>query len=1291
MSESLRAIEKELQDKINKMVNVEKKVETHYLNGQIKEQGQLVKGKRHGVWKEYYENGNLKLKEQYITGGLNGTRKEYFEDGKMKSEFNFKNNKYNGYQKQYDNKGKLLIEGEYINDKLNGDVKYYENGELYLIEKYDEDKKIEEQKIRDIKEKGEEKLAEKKKKNEIEKLEDGKYKVELWHNETAFERAIYPNENINDYRPLERKIYENGKLYSETYFSYEKNEELSTVYNENGEKKLITVAKFNDGIRISDNYFEGTEQVNKREYLDINTFELEKQEIFNIEGKLLETSNWDEGELLSSKKYWMNGNLKEEKEQNNEEGYFKEKKYREDGSIEVEGTFNLEDEKHGKWKEYDINGNLKLEETYKDGKLDGVSKKIITLGGVIRDIQTTYENGDIKQQEEKEYDKNNKLAIKVVKDYQNNRIVFNETIQYKEEKEHFIERVKYEYDENNILRKEEKNIFEYDSNELEEILVGGYLRKYNEKEELLQDIPLSLEEEEPIIKREEALPIERTVYPKDGVKYFYFLEKQGESIDIYRTEHSLDNPDLLIKESNLENRVYVGAVESLEAGVELINQKYKDDREENYSKVFDNMKKALTPEDVQVAKELLKRLYPDDDLEKESKDYLKQNYSKVEGLYIRKEEKVKNENTVIKDYLENGVMYALLNNIDKTIEKAKLKMPVDLTDKEVTRVVKKDEKNNIKEVKILNKITGEIESEKILFYDKDNNLYRSHEFSNGVQRIKEYAKGVLNSEVIKDKENELKQKFNEKGELIEKTLVNLKMKNNKLTQKYENNVLTSETLNLGKRKSFFNVEYSKLFDKNGNILDEKYREGNTIKDIKDDVRNKINSVIDKIKTYAYIKFFGKELADIIVKHQEEKNKKSLNLEEIKLSNYVSTKNIAERFSKLAMVDTYYPNDVNKFKNVQSEKTYKENTLVNEEISQKGIRTVKEFKHKDNILVGEIYKEYKGQELLSKEEIDFENNKKSIKTFFKDGEIYLTKEKETKEDNNKKEFNYEKDTYYDSKTGNINKIVEVEIKDNNEKIKSQEFNNKGVLIEENNYLNDKLENRKIYVENRLDKEISIESGLKKQREYNLDETLKKEVITRGEEVKTEEFEYQDGKKAKSEVKLERNGELEVREIRSYQNEEIKFREQIRYEDGLEIKSKYNGSNNLIEQIRDNEIKTIEYYKNGELSEKGYDTYKETFKRDGELVREVTGSKIQKEGESEVTKLYEKGELKLEEIKYNKDFKLSNSVKKLYERGTVVKEEKREFSNGKEISYKEEVSSTTIKLVQKSQSQDTGIER
>ncbi|MHA4990859.1 toxin-antitoxin system YwqK family antitoxin [Cetobacterium somerae] len=135
------------------------------------------------------------------------------------------------------------------------------------------------------------------------RLENGTYQVEFWHNDIAFERAIYPNENINDHRPLERKIYENGKLYSEAYFSYEKNEELNIVYGENGDKKIKVVANFNEGIRIIDNYFEGTEQVNKREYLEMNSYELEKLEIFNREGELIEVSNWDEGELLFTKKY----------------------------------------------------------------------------------------------------------------------------------------------------------------------------------------------------------------------------------------------------------------------------------------------------------------------------------------------------------------------------------------------------------------------------------------------------------------------------------------------------------------------------------------------------------------------------------------------------------------------------------------------------------------------------------------------------------------------------------------------------------------------------------------------------------------------------------------------------------------------------------------------------------------------------------------------------------------------------------------------------------------------------
>lgn len=247
------------------------------------------------IQKKYHENGNIRQELEYKPfmnsyfsdegvgviqrkEALPVKEKNYNEAGKLINE------KTNEYQKQ-DGVFELKksIEIDYKNGfKIEEKIREYENSGMTLTN---------------------EKINNYEKEKVIEKLDNGTYKVEFWHNEIAFERAIYPNENINDHKPLEQKIYENGKLYSETYFNYEKNEELNTVYNENGEKKLKSVANFNEGIRIMDNYFEGTEQVSKREYLEANTYELEKQEIFNKKGQLIERLTWNEGELVLKKKY----------------------------------------------------------------------------------------------------------------------------------------------------------------------------------------------------------------------------------------------------------------------------------------------------------------------------------------------------------------------------------------------------------------------------------------------------------------------------------------------------------------------------------------------------------------------------------------------------------------------------------------------------------------------------------------------------------------------------------------------------------------------------------------------------------------------------------------------------------------------------------------------------------------------------------------------------------------------------------------------------------------------------
>ncbi len=218
-------------------------------------------------------------------------------------------------------------------------------------------------------------------KKNVEKLENGTYKVEFWHNEIAFERSIYPNENIIDYTPLERKIYENVKLYSEEYFRYEKNEKVKTVYNESG-KKSLKVTTNSQGI-IQDNYFKEFDKVEKREYLENNTFELKKEEIFNLDGKLIEIANWNEGELLSSKKYWENGSQREEN-------------YYENGKLERSIKYENDDRISIK---YDENGNIKSQEIYK--KVGEIGNAKITVDGIgyQQSLEKEYyKNGNIKKE-----------------------------------------------------------------------------------------------------------------------------------------------------------------------------------------------------------------------------------------------------------------------------------------------------------------------------------------------------------------------------------------------------------------------------------------------------------------------------------------------------------------------------------------------------------------------------------------------------------------------------------------------------------------------------------------------------------------------------------------------------------------------------------------------------------------------------------------------------------------------------------------------------------------------------
>ncbi len=92
------------------------------------------------------------------------------------------------------------------------------------------------------------------------------------------------------------------------------------------------------------------------------------------------------GKLLTGivKMFYPNGNLMIEETYKDGKKEGLSKLYYENGNLKIEGTYK-DGKPEGLWKGYYPNGNLKAEETYKDEKLDGLKKLY-------------YENGNLRQE-----------------------------------------------------------------------------------------------------------------------------------------------------------------------------------------------------------------------------------------------------------------------------------------------------------------------------------------------------------------------------------------------------------------------------------------------------------------------------------------------------------------------------------------------------------------------------------------------------------------------------------------------------------------------------------------------------------------------------------------------------------------------------------------------------------------------------------------------------------------------------------------------------------------------------
>ena len=126
-------------------------VNSYFKNGNIRETGFYIKGKREGLWVYHHLTGQVCMIGTYVKNKLNGQAFRYWRAG---TEANYvrkavremySNDKLNGISIYYDTDGSTMRKENYINNSLNGDVIHYDkNGDISKKEFYINDELIEE-------------------------------------------------------------------------------------------------------------------------------------------------------------------------------------------------------------------------------------------------------------------------------------------------------------------------------------------------------------------------------------------------------------------------------------------------------------------------------------------------------------------------------------------------------------------------------------------------------------------------------------------------------------------------------------------------------------------------------------------------------------------------------------------------------------------------------------------------------------------------------------------------------------------------------------------------------------------------------------------------------------------------------------------------------------------------------------------------------------------------------------------------------------------------------------------
>jgi antitoxin component YwqK of YwqJK toxin-antitoxin module len=355
----------------------------------------------------YFADGTKSSEGTLINGKPDKYWKTYDKNGILRSEGNRKNFELDSLWKFYDANGKLILEINYFKGKKNGIRKTYQDNEI-IFENFENDVKsgLTVYYYPDMKVKRELNFVNGRENGISKEFSPDGLITGIIEYKNGF---IVNRERINRFdlkgekHGVWKEFWENDKVKTEISYNGGKKNGYYKEYDKNG--SLIKLFKYvNDSLvpdaseiaRLdikTEYYSDGS--IKKRGSFKGDIAQGVMRE-YSQEGKIIKSFIYNNGVVIAEgivdekglyqgfwKEFYLNGNIKSEGEYKNGKKTGKWKYYHENGKIEQEGSYNSKGNKQGKWIWYYPSGNLLRDENYLDGFEDGLFVEYTDSGSII--------------------------------------------------------------------------------------------------------------------------------------------------------------------------------------------------------------------------------------------------------------------------------------------------------------------------------------------------------------------------------------------------------------------------------------------------------------------------------------------------------------------------------------------------------------------------------------------------------------------------------------------------------------------------------------------------------------------------------------------------------------------------------------------------------------------------------------------------------------------------------------------------------------------------------------------